>query len=130
MIVEVHQVLLVIAALIAIIVAVASVAAFLRASLAKAQIDALRGDRDDLKERVRILEEENERKTLALQTEADKVKVLERVVTGKEALDRLQVSVDEAFVKLDNKHDELYRCLDETKKAVQELILLETGKKQ
>jgi chromosome segregation ATPase len=74
--------------------ALGTAVAVARASFAKTQIEALRGDRDDLRTRVDILESEKTRLEASLKTESDKVRVLEKVVTGKEQLDHLQSTID------------------------------------
>jgi hypothetical protein len=76
------------------IVLVAAAIAVARTSFARAQIEALRGDRDDLITRVQMLEAENVRVSDALKTEREARKVLERVVTGKEQLEHLQSTMD------------------------------------
>jgi uncharacterized coiled-coil DUF342 family protein len=70
--------------------------AVFRASYAKAQVEGLRGDRDDLIKRVEILEEskkelEVERDKLSAESAQLKnvVATLERVVTGREQLDNI-----------------------------------------
>jgi len=91
---SVNALVAIIGGLLALIVAVAAAVAMARASFAKAQIEALRGDRDDLTARVQMLESENLRVSQALQVEQQARKVLERVVTGKEQLDHLQATLD------------------------------------
>lgn len=68
------------------VAAVASVTAFARASFAKAQIEALRGDRDDLQERCDRLENDLAATKDQLETEKGKVAVLEGITIGKEHL--------------------------------------------
>lgn len=82
------------ATLFGLIVIVAAAVAVARANFAKAQIEALRGDRDDLIARVQMLEAENLRVSDALKSEQQARKVLERVVTGKEQLDHMQTTID------------------------------------
>lgn len=84
----------VITGLFGIIILVAAAVAVARTGFAKAQIEALRGDRDDLLTRVQMLETENLRVGDALKNERDARKVLERVVTGKEQLDHIQSTID------------------------------------
>ena len=74
--------------------------AVVRASYVKAQLEGLRGDRDDLQTRVKLLEDDNVRVSEALKVEKDKVAVLERVVTGKEQLDSIQNTL-ETYIKND-----------------------------
>lgn len=103
------------------LVLAASIVAFYRVNLAKSQIEALRGDRDDLDKRVKRQDEEIDALKKAKQSQDsiiraqnEKIKVLEKVVTGKEQLDHLQVQLDtlgEQFnnhdKRVDNRHEEL-----------------------
>lgn len=74
-----------------IIVIVAAAAAVARASFVKAQLDALRGDRDDLVARVNILEDENIRISTELKAETVRREALEKVVTAKEQIDAVSL---------------------------------------
>ena len=94
-----------------IIVAAASIVAFFRVNLAKNQIEALRGDRDDLSDRVDRLTEalddakkEKEKQDDIIKEQARNIKNLERVVTGKEQLDHLQTSLDAHDQRIDERH--------------------------
>lgn len=69
---------------------IAAAVAVARASYAKATVEALRGDRDDLQARVVILENENVRINTELETEKAKTKVLEGITVGKEQLARIE----------------------------------------
>lgn len=100
-----------------------------RASFAKAQIEGLRGDRDDLTERVRIVENEKARDKLVfekqlaqLRTELDaehqKVEVLERIVTGKELLERLANDLTNTAAKANDQHQKILEAV----KAVHGLL--------
>lgn len=78
------------------ILLVGTLAAVVRANLAKAQVEALRGDRDDLLKRVEILERDRAADKAAhdsvardLAEERRARQVLERVVTGREQLDQI-----------------------------------------
>lgn len=92
------------------VVLLAAAAAFARASFAKAQIDALRGDRDDLQKRVEILEGENTRisteldaEKVKLVAEQGKVRILENITIGKDHLvtiERMISTHDEAVVEV------------------------------
>jgi hypothetical protein len=77
-----------------IVVIVSSVLAVGRASLVKAQLEALRGDRDDLVERVNRVETENTALKADLKEEVGKRSALEKVVTGKEVMDKLLLLLD------------------------------------
>lgn len=75
---------------------IAGLVPYFRAGWMKSSIEALRGDRDDLKERVEIVESDlasEKRKTADLQqrlTERDAAMVvLEKVVTGRDQLERV-----------------------------------------
>lgn len=95
----------VILAILGIIAVLAGMVGFARGSFAKAQIAALRGDRDDLAERVRIVEDAKEK--LEVDFEAYKVtaaadlheetarrEALELVVTGKQELQQVITILD------------------------------------
>ena len=97
---------------IGIIVAAASAVAFFRVNLAKSQSEALRGDRDDLNERVEQLKEkleESDRKTIKqneiIAAQDRNIKNLEKIVTGKEQLDHLQASLDSHDKRVDERHE-------------------------
>jgi hypothetical protein len=70
------------------------VVAYARANFARAQIEALRGDRDDLIERVKLVETQNVALTAALKAETTKREALEKVVTGKEDLEAILHRLD------------------------------------
>lgn len=76
---------------------VAAAVAVARASFAKAQIEALRGDRDDLQKRSEIQETEIQSLRTELETEKAKVKVLQDITIGKEHL----ITIEELIKKLD-----------------------------
>ena len=88
------SIILVIVAVIGLVASVAAILAYAKANFAKAQIEALRGDRDDLQARVKILEEENPRTEASLRVEQSKVSALEKVVTGKEELKLIQIRLE------------------------------------
>jgi len=67
---------------------------YLRASYAKAQIDALRGDRDDLSARVQRLEADNKDLETELEKEVTSRKALETVVTAKAEIAKLVTILD------------------------------------
>lgn len=91
---DVSKVVSVLGVLFGILVAAAAAVAMARASFAKAQIEALRGDRDDLLKRVDLLEADNVRISEAHKQAEEKVRVLEKVVTGREQLEHLQSAFD------------------------------------
>ena len=102
----------VILVVVGIIVAAASAVAFFRVNLAKSQIEALRGDRDDLDDRVERLKaklEESERKSAKqdeiIASQARNIKHLEKIVTGKEQLDHIQSSLDAHDKRVDERHE-------------------------
>jgi chromosome segregation ATPase len=99
------------------------VVAVFRATYAKEQIIALRGDRDDLKERVSMLEQENLRVSTDLSNEKEKTKVLQQIVTGKEQLDHLQNTLDH-FIETD------VRWKDDQRDLAKNLLALAGGKRQ
>lgn len=82
-------------AAVVIIAALASAAAFYRANLAKAQIAALRGDRDDLQERCDRFKEEITEVKADLQAEKTAREVLERAVTGRDLMEELRAELAE-----------------------------------
>lgn len=102
------------------ILLVGSAAALIRASLANAQVTALRGDRDDLLKRVDILEHDSQTQVhraesleRALAEERRARMTLERVITGREQLDAIlqllqhhDARVDQFFAELQH-HDHL-----------------------
>lgn len=63
--------------------------AIVRSSYAKTTIDALRGDVDDLLTRNTFLNEENDRKTAALERQGRELDILRDLVTGKAELAEL-----------------------------------------
>lgn len=71
----------------------AVVVVYARANYAKTQIEALRGDRDDLTERVERLEKDLTEAQAQLVIEKNKVLALEKVVTGKDELQRIYAIV-------------------------------------
>ena len=75
------------AAVLGIIVLIAGAVVFSRASLVKAQLEALRGDRDDLQARVDRLEQEGKEKDNKITQLETKAQALETVVTGREQLE-------------------------------------------
>lgn len=98
-----------------IIVLVAAAVAVARASFAKAQIESLRGDRDDLQKRVDFLEAENVRIDAALEAEKSKVKVLEGITVGKDHL----VLIEKALQIHNEQMVEITRSIKESLEAIQ-----------
>lgn len=78
-----------------VIAALASAAAFYRANLAKAQIAALRGDRDDLQDRCDRFKEEITEVKADLLAETTARQVLERAVTGRDLMEELKAELSE-----------------------------------
>lgn len=117
------SVVTIIGGLIAIGLALGTAVAVARASFAKTQIEALRGDRDDLRARVDILESEKNRLETSLKTESDKVRVLERVVTGKEQLDHIQSTID-------NNHKAAIEWQEKQEKRTVDILKLLRGKRE
>lgn len=107
------QWLTIVGVVVGLIGALAGAVAIARSNFAKAQLEALRGDRDDQAKRIDRLEEDlateraaraadNERYEqdrakweAALAAEQEKVRILESVVTGKEQIDALRGQVVE-----------------------------------
>jgi biopolymer transport protein ExbB/TolQ len=108
------NIIVAILAILTFIALAAGVVGYARANFAKAQIEALRGDRDDLLTRVQILENDKVRTDAALLAEQGKVAALEKVVTGKEDLEHIQASLTE--------HDQLMR--DQATKIMENLTLI------
>lgn len=105
--------------------------AFFKVNLAKSQIEALRGDRDDLEARVdRLTDTISEYKSTKLaqdvliQQQNEKIKTLEKVVTGKEQLDHLQRQLDAHDRRVDERHETLSHSVGE---IIDELRLLKGG---
>jgi hypothetical protein len=103
--------------LIALVSAASTVA---RYSYVKAQLDNLRGDRDDLIKRVEILEsdrtslqQKNELLEHTILEERRKVAVLENVVVGRDILQKLQTTLDVNTQKVAGQHDAMLAKLDE-----------------
>ena len=117
------------------IVALGAAVAFFRVNLAKSQIEALRGDRDDLDKRVKRQDEEidslkkrGSSQDSVIRAQNEKIKVLERVVTGKEQLDHLQRQLDAHDKRIDERHKsisenftEVLHSLNSTKEALETL---------
>lgn len=78
-----------------VLVLIAAAVAVARASYAKAQIEALRGDRDDLMKRVDLLQADLDIASEQLKAEREARLVLEKVVTGREVLEHIQSSLDQ-----------------------------------
>jgi cell division protein FtsB len=97
------------AAVVVIIAALASAVSYFRANYAKAQITALRGDRDDQAQRIERLDAENHRqseqiKEMKVELVAERAarQALEKVVTGRDLLEELKT-------ELTNHHDAAMR---------------------
>lgn len=84
----------IIVGLFGLIVIVSAAVVVARAQFVKAQLEALRGDRDDLMKRVELLEQDNLRLSDAFEASQEKVRVLQALVTGKEQLDHIQETLD------------------------------------
>ena len=127
------ELLTLIGVVLGIIVAAASIVAFFRVNLAKNQIEALRGDRDDLSERVdRLtdqLEEANvksETQARVIQQQAENIKNLRDAVTGKKELAHLQSTLDAHDARVDERHNNLSRRVDDitdNQKTSNELLM-------
>jgi hypothetical protein len=76
-------------AIVSVIVALTAILVFGRAAVAKAQIEALRGDRDDLMKRVDILEANDARQKIELEAAHHELEVLKQLVTGKAAVQQV-----------------------------------------
>lgn len=117
-------------ALIGIVTALAAAAAIARGSFAKAQIEALRGDRDDLQRRVEFLEDEYDRTRKELQAEKEKVDVLTGVVTGEAQLQSILTFLDDhgkTLTKVLQAIENVNRELKAVKVAVTALVRKVTG---
>lgn len=111
-----QSILSILAGLLVLIVAAASAVAFFRVNLAKNQIEALRGDRDDLSKRVDnlndLIDEYKVSKVaqdVLIREQAEKIKTLEKVVTGKEQLDHIERFLENHDRRVDERHDTLSR---------------------
>lgn len=94
---------------------VASAVAVGRSALVKAQLEALRGDRDDLNIRVGILEHENEILKRDLKEESGRRQTLERVITAQEEIKILGSKLDE--------HDKLAREINTNVIAIKKAVV-------
>ena len=97
---------------------VASAAAVLRAGYIKSQLEALRGDRDDLIARVGILERDNVQLRADLEAERQKAKVLENIATGRDVLAGLETSIGGAIRANAERFAGFQKSLDEIAAAV------------
>jgi uncharacterized protein (DUF3084 family) len=102
------------------IVAAATVVAFFRANLARAQIEGLRGDRDDLIDRnerltktLAELKESNAVRDATISEQVHKIHILEKVVTGREQLNHLQKQLDAHDKRVDERHITLVKMMGE-----------------
>lgn len=93
------------------IVVVASAVAVARTSVFKAQVEGLRGDRDDLQARVDRVEEDNAALMVRAETAEARVKVLESVVTAREELASISSLLQAHDRKADRKADEIIRAV-------------------
>lgn len=105
--------------IIGLLLLVTSAVAILRANLAKTQVEALRGDRDDLQKRVDRLESENDDLTesnqvrdATISAQTQKIQILEKVVTGREQLNHLQKQLDSHDKRVDQRHVEMHKMID------------------
>lgn len=126
---DVVKLLQVSAVVVGLVTLAAAVFAVFRASLAKAQIEALRGDRDDLQKRVDRLEDENtdleesnKIRDATINEQINKIHTLEKVVTGREQLNHLQKQLDAHDKRIDERHAGLSSKMDDVMKAVGALI--------
>lgn len=99
---------------IVIIVGAATVVAFFRVNLAKTQIELLRGDRDDQEKRIERLEgdlelskKDKEKQDAIIREQNNKIRILERVVTGREQLDHIIEQLANHDHRVDERHDTL-----------------------
>ena len=99
---------------IVIIVGAATVVAFFRVNLAKPQIELLRGDRDDQEKRIERLEgdlelskKDKEKQDAIIREQNNKIRILERVVTGREQLDHIIEQLANHDHRVDERHDTL-----------------------
>jgi hypothetical protein len=102
------------------IVVAATVVAFYRANFAKTQIELLKGERDAANDKITRLEIElKEERTLRTSLD-NKVKVLEKVVTGREQLIHIQESLDNHDKRVDERHDTLIKYLTTREELIEE----------
>lgn len=111
------------------VVIAAATLAFFRASFAKQQIELLRGERDDAKDKIERLTKDLEAERALRETLEKKVGVLEQVVTGREQLDHLQASLDSHDRKVDERHIALIRIMEDTRSSVGNVedLIIEVG---
>jgi hypothetical protein len=83
-----------------------------RASVIREQLNGLRGDRDDLRTRVEILEDDKKRIEAELHAEKGKVAVLERTVTGADMLQSLQKSMELQAAAAAAQSERIIKALD------------------
>lgn len=112
--------LTILSVVIVIIVGAATVVAFFRVNLAKTQIELLRGDRDDQEKRIDRLEgdlelsrKDKEIQDAIIKEQNNKIRVLEKIVTGKEQLDHILTELSNHDRRVDERHDTLMKKFEE-----------------
>lgn len=111
-----------------IIVVLTAALALARANAANSTVTALRGDRDDLITRLSLANDKivtqagiMELMRLDLQKSNEKIAIIERLASGKEQLDHLQVQLDTHDKRVDEHHRVLIATiidlLDATRKS-------------
>lgn len=101
------------------IVLVASAFAVIRATYVKQQLDLVRSDRDDWKDRVTTLEAENELAKVKFEAEKtsreaaeSRITVLERIKTGRDELERILNRLDDLDVGRVREHSKLFTDME------------------
>ena len=123
------QILSIIAVILTITGAAAAVWAYSMASFSKAQIEALRGDRDDLKERVEILEEDREylkkkalEKDKILEKANAKIAVLEGIVTHDVAITSLIATVQAHDANVEQHYNDYVGIISQVLQANEHIL--------
>lgn len=100
-------------------------AAYYKSNMVKTQIDVLEGTNKAQADRIKFIEDEDVRKSAKIKSLEDAVGVLEKVVTGKELLDKILREVqstkkeaDTIAKKLFNDMEEVLDCCGEIKVMV------------
>jgi hypothetical protein len=109
--------LIAIGAIMTLIALVAAAVAIGRSSLVQAQLAGLRADRDDQEHRIERLEGDNQRLTVELASETNARQVLERLVTGREQLDRIIKLLQQHEGSTKTANDSIIKALKDLKQV-------------
>lgn len=116
-------VLAIIGTILGIIVSVTVAAAFARANFAKAQIEALRGDRDDQAKRITRQDEEIEGLRVELKQEQAARVALEKVVTGRDILEELKTVLTEHATTTEKNSKAIFGTMEQVLDKLGEIAL-------